>query len=44
MEHKEIPPSLEVQEESGRNCEVLGVLEFVKLQLIEDFNQLEEVE
>lgn len=26
------------------NCEVLGVLEFVKLQLIEDFNQSEEVE
>mgnify|MGYP000867260885 FL=1 len=26
------------------NCEVLGVIEFVKLQLIEDFNQSEEVE
>jgi len=26
------------------NCEVLGILEFVKFNFIEDFNQSEEVE
>ena len=31
-------------EDKLTNAEILGVIEFVKLHFIEDFNQLEEVE